>query len=266
MGPKCFAAAQPRANDPAGLIPAQYGSAMTGKKYPPPVATVAGSRFMYAEQGIQAPFFFPRWLFLHLGQYPLDFSCPGLPGVGFDMEMGYRMWSSNLTVGLYEPHFQHRVDKLGGTKSNPVQLKARNEATWVNLRIIEQAYRAQGVCLYNRLCKKGSDSVFVRKINALNKKLRGDKGQGGHPNPSASHRKHRRPNESAEDMISTFGDDRDEVADTLPSWAAGHTAYITQVLAGVTLGLAAIEGLLTVSVGKSLFVKLRRRSQRHIKR
>ena len=68
-----------------------------------------GFPFMWIYKVNMGPLLVRRSWFEHLGQFNLNFSCPGDPGIGFDFEYSVRLWHENARVGLYDPLWTHHV-------------------------------------------------------------------------------------------------------------------------------------------------------------
>jgi GT2 family glycosyltransferase len=63
------------------------------------------------------PLLVRRSWFEHLGQFNLNFSCAGDPGIGFDFEYSVRMWKEGGRVGLYDPLWNYHIHSSTTSKS-----------------------------------------------------------------------------------------------------------------------------------------------------
>ncbi|QDZ23480.1 hypothetical protein HOP50_10g60190 [Chloropicon primus] len=72
--------------------------------------------FMYKVNA--APLVLKRDVFLELGGFNKNLSCPGDPGIGFDFEYSIRLWYNNYQVGLMYSNFMRSHSKAAGTRAN----------------------------------------------------------------------------------------------------------------------------------------------------
>jgi len=90
--------------------------------------------FMWIYKVNMGPLMVRQSWFYHLGQFNLNFSCPGDPGIGFDFEYSLRLWNSGGQVALFDPQWTHHVHigvkqkslSKGSAASNPTGI------LWVN--------------------------------------------------------------------------------------------------------------------------------------
>ncbi|KAK3242517.1 hypothetical protein CYMTET_47805 [Cymbomonas tetramitiformis] len=76
--------------------------------------------FMFVYKVNMGPMIVRRSVFLRLGMYSTDFSCPGAAGIGFDFEFSVRSWYHGFQVGLYLSKFKFDIGdhKHSGTRSS----------------------------------------------------------------------------------------------------------------------------------------------------
>jgi glycosyltransferase involved in cell wall biosynthesis len=71
--------------------------------------------FNYVEHVNVGPFFVRKKYFDEIGGWDFKISKPGEMGMGFDHELGYRMWNSGYRVGHYVPFGFGNNEKKGST-------------------------------------------------------------------------------------------------------------------------------------------------------
>ncbi|QDZ22835.1 hypothetical protein HOP50_08g53840 [Chloropicon primus] len=59
-----------------------------------------------------------RDVFLELGGFYKNLSCPGEPGIGFDFEYSVRLWYNNFQVALMYSDFMRSHGAKAGTRAN----------------------------------------------------------------------------------------------------------------------------------------------------
>ena len=72
--------------------------------------------FMYKVNA--APLVLKRDVFLELGGFNKNLSCPGEPGIGFDFEYSMRLWYNNFQVALMYSDFMRSHGAKAGTRAN----------------------------------------------------------------------------------------------------------------------------------------------------
>jgi glycosyltransferase involved in cell wall biosynthesis len=76
---------------------------------------LTGYPFMFIENVNIGPYFLRKSAFQSVGGWDISFSEVGKPGMGYDHEMGYRMWSRGFQVGLYyAPLFNSEFNEQAG--------------------------------------------------------------------------------------------------------------------------------------------------------
>lgn len=75
-------------------------------------------KMMFLYKVNAAPLVLKRDVFLELGGFNKNLSCPGEPGIGFDFEYSMRLWYNNYQVALTETQFLRSHGKAAGTRAN----------------------------------------------------------------------------------------------------------------------------------------------------
>eukprot|EP00240_Pyramimonas_obovata_P001514 CAMPEP_0118942270 /NCGR_PEP_ID=MMETSP1169-20130426/35837_1 /TAXON_ID=36882 /ORGANISM="Pyramimonas obovata, Strain CCMP722" /LENGTH=495 /DNA_ID=CAMNT_0006887263 /DNA_START=376 /DNA_END=1866 /DNA_ORIENTATION=- len=99
--------------------------------------------FMFVTWVNMGPFIIKRSVFLKVGSFQESFSCRGDPGIGFDYELGIRLWQHGYQVGLTIQGFRYHVGKTrtGGTRSSTAMKKRRDMLESRNTAFIKLLYR-----------------------------------------------------------------------------------------------------------------------------
>lgn len=81
----------------------------------PTIDPHTGLPFMFIESVNIGPYFIRKSAFQAVGGWDFSFSEPGNPGMGYDHELGFRMWSCGFQTGLYyAPQFDSTLNELAG--------------------------------------------------------------------------------------------------------------------------------------------------------
>jgi glycosyltransferase involved in cell wall biosynthesis len=118
-----------------------------------PIPTIdphTGFPFMFIESVNIGPYFLRRSAFEAVGGWDFSYSEAGNPGMGYDHELGFRMWSSGFKTGLYyAPLYDSTFNELarkGGTylwgredreraaETFPERLRQRYQGVYAQIR------------------------------------------------------------------------------------------------------------------------------------
>jgi hypothetical protein len=121
---------------------------------------LSGSPFMFVENVNIGPYFMRKNAFRSVGGWDFSFSDVGKPGMGYDHEMGYRMWSRGFQVGLYyAPLYNSEFNELAGEGGTYLWgLKDRERAQKTYPEKIRQMY-------------EGEYSVIRKRVDEANAQL-----------------------------------------------------------------------------------------------
>lgn len=75
-----------------------------------------GAKFVFVENSVLGPYWMRKSAHFEAGQLMPMMSCPGAPGIGYDIEVVDRLYHFGWVVGAFEGLMYHREESLGGTK------------------------------------------------------------------------------------------------------------------------------------------------------
>lgn len=112
--------------------------------------------FMFIESVNIGPYFIRKSAFQAVGGWDFSFSEVGNPGMGYDQELGFRMWSRGFQTGLYyAPLFDSAFNELAGKGGTYLWGKeARDRAAETYPELLRQRYEA----VYEEIRKRVDES------------------------------------------------------------------------------------------------------------
>ncbi len=120
-----------------------------------------GHPFMFVENVNIGPFFLRKSAFYSVGGWDFSFSDVGKPGMGYDHEMGYRMWSRGFQVGLYyAPQFNSEYNELAGKGGTYLWGRAdRDRAFETFPKKIRALYESEQTVIRKRVCEANAPLI-----------------------------------------------------------------------------------------------------------
>lgn len=110
--------------------------------------------FMHVAGLVMGPILVRREVFVRIGGFDESYSRVGEPGIGFDMELGLRLWTLGSRVGLYYAGVGNGV---GGHKSRRDPRRRRNDR--LNTRRIMELWSAHNQSIRAAVASANSELV-----------------------------------------------------------------------------------------------------------